>query len=73
MLDENKGLKLKVLEQKRIIEKQNRGIYGYRTERFIALVNAVGLMPTLFGLEEIGNFEVKEVVTVGEKQKLTPV
>jgi len=73
LLGENKGLKIKVAEQKRIIDEQNRVIYGSKTERFIPLANAAGQVPTLFALEEAGNIEVKEVVTVGEKQKPTPV
>ena len=73
LLDENKGLKLKVAEQKRIIDEQNRVIYGSKTERFIPLANTVDQVPTLFALDQVGNIEVKEVVTVGEKQKPTPV
>lgn len=73
LLDENKGLKLKVEEQKRIIDEQNRVIYGSKTERFIPLANFAVQAPTLFALEEIGNIEIKEVTTVGEKQKPAPV
>lgn len=42
LLDENKGLKLKVAEQKRIIDEQNRVTYGSKTERFIPLANTAG-------------------------------